>query len=58
VRPVPGRAHSAALVARRNSPALLGAVNEWIEDKQQKNNSFFDRLYKKYFVDRRNDTNI
>jgi membrane-bound lytic murein transglycosylase F len=38
---------------RRNSPELLGALNEWIEDKQKKNNSLFDRLYKKYFIDRR-----
>jgi membrane-bound lytic murein transglycosylase MltF len=35
----------------RGEPLLLGALNEWIEDKQQKNNSLFDRLYKKYFVD-------
>lgn len=53
VRPVVGRTHSVAWAVRRNSPAMLGALNEWIEDKQQKNNSLFDRLYKKYFVDRR-----
>lgn len=53
VRPVLGRAHSVAWAVRRNSPDLLGALNEWIEDKQQKNNSLFDRLYKKYFIDRR-----
>ncbi|HYG10666.1 MAG TPA: transporter substrate-binding domain-containing protein [Pyrinomonadaceae bacterium] len=53
VRPVVGRTHSVAWAVRRNSPELLGALNEWIEDKQHKNNSLFDRLYKKYFVDRR-----
>jgi membrane-bound lytic murein transglycosylase F len=53
VRPVLGRTHSVAWAVRQNSPELLGALNEWIEDKQQKNNSLFDRLYKKYFIDRR-----
>jgi membrane-bound lytic murein transglycosylase F len=53
VRPVLGRTHSVAWAVRRNSPELLGALNEWIEDKQQKNNSLFNRLYKKYFIDRR-----
>ncbi len=54
VRPVIGRTHSVAWAVRQNSPELLQTLNEWIEDKQQKNHSLFDRLYKKYFVDQRN----
>lgn len=53
VRPILGRSHNVTWAVRQNSPELLSALNEWIEDKQQKNNSLFDRLYKKYFIDRR-----
>jgi membrane-bound lytic murein transglycosylase F len=51
VRPVVGRTHGVAWATRRNSPELLAALNAWIEDKQAE--ALFDRLYKKYFVDRR-----
>lgn len=51
VRPIVGRAHSIAWAVRKNSPALTEELNRWIEEK--KNGSLFDRLYKKYFIDRR-----
>jgi membrane-bound lytic murein transglycosylase F len=51
VRPILGQSHSVTWAVRKNSPALLGALNDWIEEK--KNGALFDRLYKKYFVDRK-----
>jgi membrane-bound lytic murein transglycosylase F len=51
VRPIVGRSHSVAWAVRKNSPALANELNRWIEEKQ--NGSLFDRLYKKYFIDRR-----
>jgi membrane-bound lytic murein transglycosylase F len=51
VRPVVGRSHSVAWAARKNAPELMNALNGWIEEKQ--NGSLFDRLYQKYFKDRR-----
>ncbi len=51
VRPVIGRSHSVSWAVRKNSPQLLSALNAWIAEK--KNGSLFDKLYKKYFVDRR-----
>lgn len=51
VRPVIGRSHSVAWAVRRNSPELMNQLNNWIAEK--KNGSLFDRLYKKYFIDRR-----
>jgi membrane-bound lytic murein transglycosylase F len=51
VRPILGRSHSVAWAVRRNSPELMNQLNNWIEEKQ--NGSLFDRLYKKYFIDRR-----
>jgi membrane-bound lytic murein transglycosylase F len=51
VRPVIGRSQSVTWAVRKNSPGLLGELNDWIEQKQ--NTALFDRLYKKYFVDRR-----
>lgn len=53
VRPIVGRTHPVDWAVRKNSPELLSELNDWIEDKQHKNNSLFDRLYKKYFVDQR-----
>ena len=53
VRPVVGRTHPVGWAVRKNSPGLLHELNDWIEDKQHKNDSLFDRLYKKYFVDQR-----
>jgi membrane-bound lytic murein transglycosylase F len=52
VRPVVGRTHPVAWAVRKNSTALLAALNAWVEDKQQ-SGPHFDRLYQKYFVDRR-----
>jgi membrane-bound lytic murein transglycosylase F len=51
VRPVVGRSHSVAWALRKNSPELMSQLNSWIEEK--KNGVWFDRLYKKYFIDRR-----
>lgn len=51
VRPVIGRSHSVAWALRKNSPELMEALNNWIEEK--KNGTLFDKLYKKYFIDRR-----
>jgi membrane-bound lytic murein transglycosylase F len=51
IRPIIGRAQSVAWAIRKNSPELLSQLNDWIEAKQ--NGALFDRLYKKYFVDRR-----
>lgn len=51
VRPVVGRPHPVAWAVRQNSPALLADLNAWIEEKQT--GALFDRLYKKYFVDRK-----
>jgi membrane-bound lytic murein transglycosylase F len=51
VRPVVGRTHSVSWAVRKNAPELTDALNRWREDKQ--NGTLFDRLYKKYFVDRK-----
>ena len=51
VRPIVGRSHSVTWAVRRNAPELLAELNRWIEEKQ--NGTLFDRLYKKYFIDRR-----
>src|SRR5436309_10991531 len=52
VRPVISKSHSVAWAVRKNSPELIQALNSWIEKKQ--NGSLFDKLYQKYFIDRRN----
>ena len=52
VRPIISKSHSVAWAVRKNSPELMKVLNGWIEEKQ--NGSLFDRLYKKYFIDRRN----
>jgi membrane-bound lytic murein transglycosylase F len=51
VRPIVGRSHSVAWAVRKNAPELMNELNRWIEEK--KNGALFDRLYKKYFIDRR-----
>lgn len=51
VRPILGRSHSVTWAVRKNSPELIATLNNWIDEK--KNGSLFDRLYKKYFIDRR-----
>src|SRR6266446_9525766 len=52
VRPIIAKSHSVAWAVRKNSPELMQALNSWIEEKQ--NGSLFDKLYQKYFIDRRN----
>src|SRR5439155_16572048 len=52
VRPIISRSHSVAWAVRKNSPELMKALNSWIEEKQ--NCSLFDKIYQKYFIDRRN----
>lgn len=51
VRPVVGRAHGVAWAVRRNAPGLRAGLDAWIAE--QKNGTLFDRLYKKYFIDRK-----
>ena len=51
VRPIVGRSHSVAWAVRKNAPELLAVLNAWIEEKQ--NGVLFDRLYQRYFKDRR-----
>lgn len=51
VRPLIGRSHSVTWAVRKNSSELLKKLNDWIEVKQ--NGALFDKLYKKYFIDRR-----
>jgi membrane-bound lytic murein transglycosylase F len=51
VRPIIGKPHSVSWAVRQNSPELMNTLNAWIEEK--KNGTLFDRLYKKYFLDRR-----
>jgi membrane-bound lytic murein transglycosylase F len=51
VRPVLGQLHSVSWALRKNSPELMNALNQWIEEK--KNGSLFNSLYQKYFIDRR-----
>src|SRR6266699_6613721 len=52
VRPIISKSHSVAWAVRKKSPELMKALNSWIEEKQ--NGSFFDKVYQKYFIDRRN----
>jgi membrane-bound lytic murein transglycosylase F len=51
IRPIVGHSHSVAWAVRKNAPALRDELNRWIEEKQ--NGPLFDKLYKKYFIDRR-----
>jgi membrane-bound lytic murein transglycosylase F len=51
VRPVIGQSRQVAWAVRRNAPKLLSELDRWIAD--EKTGPLFDRLYKKYFVDRR-----
>src|SRR5205823_9304207 len=51
VRPILGQTQSVSWAVRKNSPELQAALNTWIEEK--KNTPLFDRLYQKYFIDRR-----
>src|SRR6266516_989048 len=51
VRPVLGQTHSVSWAVRKNAPELNSELNRWIEVK--KNGPLFDKLYQKYFIDRR-----
>lgn len=51
VRPILGQTHGVSWALRKNSPELIKALNQWIEEK--KNGPLFDSLYRKYFIDRR-----
>jgi membrane-bound lytic murein transglycosylase F len=51
VRPIIGASKKVAWAVRPNAPVLLGELNRWIGD--EKTGPLFNRLYKKYFTDRR-----
>lgn len=51
VRPIIGAAQSVAWAVRKNAPELKNALDAWIAEK--KNTPLFERLYKKYFTDRK-----
>lgn len=51
IRPIVGASHKVAWAVRKNATALHDELNRWIAEK--KNGSLFDRLYKKYFTDRK-----
>jgi membrane-bound lytic murein transglycosylase F len=51
VRPILGQTHGVSWALRKNSPELMNALNQWIEEKR--NGPLFDSLYTKYFIDRR-----
>ncbi len=51
VRPIIGASKKVAWAVRPNAPVLLSELNRWIGD--EKTGSLFNRLYKKYFTDRR-----
>ena len=51
VRPVMGASKKVAWAVRPNAPVLLGELNNWIAS--EKASPTFDRLYRKYFINRR-----
>jgi membrane-bound lytic murein transglycosylase F len=51
IKPIVGRSHSVVWALRKNSPELAAALDAWIADEQ--NGKLFDRMYQKYFVDRK-----
>jgi membrane-bound lytic murein transglycosylase F len=51
VRPVVGPTHDVVLGVRENSPELLAALNEFIDQKHA--DGTIDALFRRYFVDRR-----
>ncbi|HYO90370.1 MAG TPA: transglycosylase SLT domain-containing protein, partial [Pyrinomonadaceae bacterium] len=51
IRPIVGASHKVAWAVRKNAKGLQEELNRWIAEK--KNGSLFDRLYKKYFTDRK-----
>ena len=52
VKPILGQSHSVTWAVRKNSPALLEELNNWIAEEKQ-HSPLFNSLYRKYFVDRR-----
>jgi membrane-bound lytic murein transglycosylase F len=50
IRPLVGPSNRIAWVMRKNSSELLRELNRWIDHK--KNGALFNRMYKKYFIDR------
>jgi len=52
IRPLVGASNRIAWVIRKNSSELLKELNRWIEYKQT-GTSLFDKMYKKYFIDRK-----
>jgi membrane-bound lytic murein transglycosylase F len=51
IRPLVGASNRIAWVVRKNSSELLKELNRWIDYK--KNGPLFDKMYKKYFIDRK-----
>jgi len=51
VRPVIGASRKVAWAVRPNAPVLLAELNRWIAD--EKTGPLFNRIYRKYFTDRR-----
>ncbi|HEV2704667.1 MAG TPA: transporter substrate-binding domain-containing protein [Pyrinomonadaceae bacterium] len=51
IRPIVGASHKVVWAVRKNAPALQEELDRWIEEK--KNSGLFDKMYKKYFTDRK-----
>lgn len=51
IRPIVGASHKVSWAVRKNASVLQNELNRWIAEK--KNGSLFDRMYKKYFTDRK-----
>lgn len=51
IRPIVGASHKVSWAVRKNAPALLSKLNNWIAEKQK--GALFNTLYKKYFTDRK-----
>lgn len=51
IRPVLGQSKKVAWAVRRNAPKLLSEIDRWLGDSTTRRLS--DRLYRKYFIDRR-----
>jgi membrane-bound lytic murein transglycosylase F len=51
IRPIIGASQSVAWAVRNNAPELKNALDAWIAEK--KNTALFERLYKKYYKDRK-----
>src|SRR5919106_3558310 len=51
VRPILGQMQKVSWAVRKNSPALLATLNNWIAEKRK--TPLLNSLYQKYFIDRR-----